>query len=740
MNEILANPEFEFLRPLVTGWLEKLEAARRARSKWQELADECMMFYSKSAAAMWDPQYSRKFWQGVSAPKFRITINKAFEYVAVVGPNLMWEVPHRNVESKRQFEIPPELMQADPQMQQLVEMLGPQQAMHEARDKTIAHLMQSWLNYTPREQPGGLYGHSSLAIIDSLIKGRGVMVSRPYRMPESDRTLTGSFRIPPEDLLTDPDYKSIDDAKWISIKHVEPHWEVERRFRLPAGSLKGLASLESSWQYGELKTSEDASMHRAAGLTNDLIVWYEIYSKTGPGSRMTGMHPGVKDHLERTVGDYAYICVSANVPYPLNCSSAAMRGGMKDEQVRDSFRWPVPLYKDNRWPVLVLDHYPDPDGAWPIPPLAPAMGELKFINFLVPWLANRIYSSSRDFWAIAGPHVDHYTKYLKEGGDQVLIPTPLAVEDVRKAVQILQQPETRMDAWRIYDLVSEIFDKRTGLTEFVYGRNEGGTQNRTAEETQAKARAVGVRPEHMQKGVAAWQGEIATNESILTHTFVTAKDVAPLMGPIGSVMWQQYITSMDMEQVVRQMAYTIAASSIRRPNRDRDVANFQQVVGIFAPVMQAYGQTSGNFQPFNFLMKKWAEFHDADLDGAMIPPPPPPDPMVQQMQQMQMEMEMAKIKAEVEGKQIDMQAKMLDGQIKQQLGAAKIGEAQQQLGFKAVEHQQQMRHDQSSHLLDILQDRQKFTLDLSQTRQLGELKIELARAAARTKQSQGSAN
>ena len=69
----------EFLRPLVSGWLGKIELSKKSRSKWTEIADECMMFYSRSAAAMWDNNYSKKFWKGVPSPKFRITINKAYE-------------------------------------------------------------------------------------------------------------------------------------------------------------------------------------------------------------------------------------------------------------------------------------------------------------------------------------------------------------------------------------------------------------------------------------------------------------------------------------------------------------------------------------------------------------------------------------------------------------------------------------------------------------------------------------
>jgi hypothetical protein len=611
-------------------------------------------------------------------------------------------------------------------------MLMQRQRFDESQDRVIAYLMEQWLNYTPREQPGGgLAGHTELAIIDALIKGRGLLFTRPYKVPGSGRTLVGSFREDPANLLIDPDFNNMDDAKWIGLRHVEPHWAAERRFKLPANSLKDKASLESSWSYGESRGDIEASMHRVAGNTNDMVVWYELWSKTGPGARLTGMDTVIKEHLEDVVGDHAYLAIAPAVPWPLNCSAEALRK-MTSEQVRQAFSWPTPLWADDRWPCEKLDFYPDTESAWPIPPLAPAMGELKFLNFLVPWLANRIWTSSRDFWTVAGPHYEHYKKYLVEGLDQTIIPTPTMVEDVRKVVANLTQPETRADAWRIVELVTELFDKRTGLTEFAYGRNEDGTQNRTAEETLAKKSAVGVRPEHMQKQVVSWQSRVAGLEGFMSRWFVSGEDVEPLLGPVGRYLWERHIMSTDVERVVRQMEYTIEAASIRRPNRDRDVANYQQVLQVLVPVAQAYGQQTGNYEPFNHLMKTWAKYHDMDLDGALLPPPQgQEDAMALQQQQQQLEME--KIKAELQGKQMDMQAKELEFQARQAEVQLELGTKRQLMLFDAQSEQAAMGRDQQKHVMELVQDRQKHTLDIQQQMEMGKVKIALARQAAQAK-------
>lgn len=710
----LGNRDYEFLRPLVTGWLSKVEKAREYRGKWQEIADECMLFYSKSAAAMWSPEYQKKFWRNIKAPRFRITINKAFELVAVFAPNLIWDYPFRQVNPKKTVDIPQELFQDSDESMALYHQLTAQQQAAESQNKTVSFLMQEWLNYTPRETPGGgLLGHSILAVTDALIKGRGCLWTRPYSFPSSGRTLIGSFREPPENLLTDPDFHTLAECKWIALKHVEPHWSVERRFQLEPNSLKGRATLESSWVSGEVRGQADAgNQHRQTGKTNDLVVWYEIWSKTGPGARLTGMETVVKEQLEEVAGDFAYICVAADVPYPLNCPTDVLRKGATSAEVKQRFEWPVPLWTDDRWPVNCLDFYADPDHAWPIAPLAPAMGELKFLNFMVPWLCNRIYSSSRDFIGVMGGKVEEYRKYLEDADDQTIIPVSATVEGgIKNAIEFLQQPETRYDAWKIVELVSDLFDKRTGLTEFAYGRNEGGTQDRTAEATQARARAVGVRPEWMQRQVVSWQSEVAVVEAFLSRWFVKGQDIRPLLGPVGEQMWNRFVMTSDVELVVRQMQYGIEASSIRRPNRERDMENFNQLLQVVTPFYQQYGTQTGDFTPFNWFLTQHGKNNDVDVEGGLIPPP-----QGNELEQQKLQMEQAKLEADLQGKQLDIQAKILDAQAKQAQVAAQVQGQRQQMMLDVFKAGADIQQDQMAADQKLVQERQAFLQESSQKR------------------------
>ena len=710
--------EHEFLRPLVSAWSNKIERAKESRSPWKDIADECMMFYSNSAQAMWDPEYSKKFWKNVKLPRFRIVINKAFELVAVFTPNLMWERPHRTVNPKRIVELPPELFG---EMYQQIQQV---QQMEKARDKAIAAMMSAWLNYTPGEMPsGGLEGHCERSVIDALIKGRGCQVLRNYQMPGSRRTLTGSFYLDPYDYFTDPDFNQIDECRWVAIKHVEPYYEVEKKFKLEKNSLKNKSTLESSWSHSEWGTDSEADSRRKAGQTGDNIVWYEIYSKGGCGINNTTVPGDIKNHMDDVVGQYAYIAISPAVPYPLNMPTEKLRRGATDDEVRDAFAWPVPFWADGRWPVECLDFYHDPKSSWPVAPLAPGMGELKLLNFLVSWMATRTWSSSRDFWAVASPHVEHYREYLLNGDDQAIIPTPFGVDDVKSAVSVLTQPEMRQDMSRLIAFISDMFDKRVGLTAYVYGLNEGGTQNRTAEETVSKSRAVAARPEFMQKQVVKWQSGLARGEAFMTRWFVRGDDVRPLLGDHGAMLWDQLIVNTDVELVTREFEYTIAASSIRRPNRDRDVANFQQVAGMFLPIMQQYGASSGNYQPFNFLMNKWAEYHDADLDGANIPPPQEPDPQQMEIQQRMQMAEVTKAEAEVQKIMADAQGAMASSQVDETRLMMEAQKEELKLSAQAAKDQQSLQAAQSKTVTEMLQGQAKHEMMLRQGQEIHEAKL-----------------
>ncbi len=741
-------PGDSLLRPLVQAWTVRLEASAQSRSRWQSIVDEIMLFYGRSAAAMWDETIAKKFWSGTIKPRFRVSINLAYEYVAVMLPNLMWDNPHRTVEPKSPIQIPPELFGDDETGQMMAQQIQQEQGQMQGVSKLGAYLQQDWLNYTAREQPQGLLWHSTMMTLDALLKGRGTMWPRPHQFPGSGKLITGCFREPPENLFIDPDAKTMADAKWIALKHIELHREVEKRFKLPAGYLKNRATLESSWAYSQnLLGATPSHPHRVDGQSNDYVVWYEIFSKAGVGGERTAVYEPVKAHLQETVGDYAYLAICPACPWPLNCPADKITQGASTDDVRRMFEWPVPLFwKDDRWPCELLDFYPnndekDPGMAWPIAPLAPALGEIKLLNFLIPFLCNRVWMSSRDFWFVLGTNLKHYKDFLENGDDQCVIPTPAMTDDVRKVITQLTQAETRRDMWELIGLVTDLFRMRVGLPVGMYGKNENDTQNRSAEETIAKQRMYESRPQFMQKMVVDIQGRVACGEAMVARRFVRSQHVAPRLGQTLGSWWDRVVAIDDDEAIARQYDYTVEAASIRRPNRDRDVANLQQVATIWLPVAMAAAQASGNFEPVNGMMTKWGEMHDQDMASMMIPGQSEEmqqaQQQAQQLEQQKMEMEAAKMQAEIQGKQMDVQAKVMDAQIKQetaksdlQIKAAEMqldaAQQQQEMAFDAKKAEMEIQLESGKGVMQLLMERQKGQQKMQQDAQQGAVKMATA--------------
>lgn len=731
----------EFFRPLVSAWIGKIEAAYRSpdRQRFREIADECKTFYARSAAAFWSSKYAGKFLNNaIARPKFPISINKAFELIAVIGPNLLWDVPHRNVQPKQRQSLDQEAMEllaADPRIAQQLQAAQQFDMQDVSRARILASLLQTWLNYTSRELPdGGLGEHCQLSIIDSLLTGRGLQFIRPYQYPASGRNLTGAFREDPMDLVIDPDVKRLADAKWIVLKHRDPYWDVERRFKLRPDSLKSRATLESTWHYAESSAENETTSQWNASGQQDIVVWFEAWSKMGAGSRMTGLPDGLKQKLQEVVGDNAYLAMASNVPYPLNCPTERLRAGMSDDEVRAAFSWPVPTWTDKRWPCEVVDYYPDPESPYPVAPLAPGMGELKFLNLMIPWLCHRIWTSSRDFWAVSGSELEQYRKYIENGADQCIIPVPPGrFDDVRKAVTILQQPPTNLDAWKIIEVVGEQFDRRTGLSAFLYGMKGSESNDRSAAETSARAKAAGVRPQYMQKRIGEWQSRVAAQESFQARWFITGDDVVPLGGQTMKFLWERFVMSQDVETVVRQMAYDIAAASIRRPDRDRDMANFDQAMQVLGPNYMQYALQSGDFEAWNELVTMWGELHDFQ-NTSRLAIRPQPNEAAQQAQQEQMALEREKVQAELQGKQMDLQGKQLDIQAKQLDVQAKGALRQMEVAAK----QQAAQVDVAAKQADLLIQQAKARTDLQRQEASAELEMrkgQLAIHAAGQKQA-----
>lgn len=619
------------LRPICSQWQKKIEQAIEVKqSQFGKDADLAMAFfdgpydfiYGLKSAGESVRYFAYEDGEGESPtkPAFCMTLNKVAEGVQLFGPSLYHRNPVRQVNPRRAPSMPLELFgdPNDPRVQQM--WMQTAQAVEQSRgvDRARAVLLEHYLNYTPVALD--LKGQSRAAIDEAIIKGLGLLWTEVYTAPGSGRRLVGSFYDTVDNLLVDPDAESLADAKWIARRCVHPYWEVERLYGLPQDTLRDKASLESYHQQSVVGADPHGDYRRKQGQTNDLLVYWKIWSKMGLGARLAGSPENYRPSLD-PYGDFVFLALCDRVPWPLNLPPEVLQTA-NDAEVQKRVAWPTPFWADDAWPFTPIAFHPVPRRVWPQGHFKPAMGELLFLNWGYSFLAGKVKIACRDFIAIAKAATEDVRRAITQGQDYTLIEIEQVMGSIDNVVKFLQHPPFNRDIYTVLEAVGNLFDKRTGLTELLYG--ETAKQLRSAEEAQIKGDTLTIRPDDMANKVEDAMSEVARKEAFAARWHLSVEDVAAVLGPAGAQWWGQLVMPADPRQVLDQMEYRIEAGSTRKPNKARDAANMQQAMQtLFAPLFQ-YASATGDTQPVNALIESWAKSIDLEPSKFQFKQAPPP--------------------------------------------------------------------------------------------------------------------
>lgn len=615
------------LRPIVSQWREKIRlSAQHKQKQFTDDASEAMRFYNGPHNFLYGPPSSSKTRTNFTddemlPPSFRMTVNKASEVVQIFGPVLYHKNPIRKVNPRKPPMLPIEVFGPpdDPMVQQQFLATKAQVDQVRATDAARASLLEFYLNYTPNAL--GLKDHARSAIDEALIKGMGVLVTETFQPKGMDMTLVGSFYDTVDNWFIDPDCESLREAQWIARRCIHPCWMVERDYNLPPRTLKG--SLQSYSRQSEDVVDEDADMNRKRGLSNDLCCYWKIFSKMGVGARLAGVPYALRETLEQ-FGDYCFLVICDECPYPLNLPPGLTEGVTDPNVWLDALQWPTPFWADDEWPITPIAFHWVPRQVWPMSHLKPAMGELKFLDWCYSFLAQKIKTACRDFLVVQKSAGEELKHILLHGCDYTLLEIEKHHGTISDVVQFLNHPQFNGDIYRVLQAVEHNFEKRTGLTELAYG--ESARQLRSASEAEIKSDSMKVRPDDMSSRVEEAMTIVARKEALAARWHLEAKDVAPVMGPMGAQWWQQLLEPSDPAEILYSLEYRIEAGSARKPNKERDVANMQAAMQtVFAPLFQ-YGMQTGNIGPINKLLADWAKSIDLEGEGYLLQPPPPPPP------------------------------------------------------------------------------------------------------------------
>jgi hypothetical protein len=628
------------LRAVAKSWLSKLQQAEKHKRPFSEDAKEAMNFFDGSNNWFWkDATKGESGYSRLSPPAFRITINRVFEAVKLFGAVIYHRNPVRTVTPKTFPVVPPVAVGIDmdqpppmdpatgqpmpnPMIEQFIQV-SRQVGFIEQIRRTVSNLLETYLNYTPNEL--NLKENSRKVVDEAIIKGLGVWWTELITIPETDASMVGSFMDSCDNILWDPDADEQEDILWAARRCIHPVDVVAKKYGLQREDLKG--HLES-YVARSKEEERDYRTKKRNGKTNDLCVYWKIYSKTGFGHTLKDA-PKDNADLFQDLGDNCYIVVCEGVDFPLNVpKQVAMEEQPQDGSPGQIFmrtRWPIPFYADhNGWPFTPLQFHRKPGYSWPISHLKPGVAELKFLNWAMSFLATRIATSCNTLIGVskaADQDIKDQINAQSENGFNLVELSETLGRSVNDVISVFQLPQVTPDIWNIISAVAEMFDRRVGLTELVYGMTR--SQFRSAAEAQVKSEQISVRPDDMANVLEDAMSELARKEALAARWLLRPEDVAPVLGPLGAQAWEMHVQSLDIHQVAREYEYRVEAGSARKPNKASRVEQMQMALQTLGPVLQGL-IPQGIVDPFNALITDWAKSLDIDPAKYLLPPPPPP--------------------------------------------------------------------------------------------------------------------
>ena len=646
-------PQDSPLLPIVTRWLNCIKQAEKHKRPFQADADEAMQFFAGDPDFMWRDKYARGergYNKGMNPPAFRMQVNRVWEAVRLFAAVIHHRNPTRAVTPKDYPIIGPALlgiqpqppvpmmgpngpvigpdgqpvMAPDPGMQMYQQGLQQQQMMLERR-KVVSQLLEDYLNYTPNELD--LKRHSRKVVEEAFIKGAGVWWHELYQPPGSNVKMAGSFYDTIDNIVWDADADEFEDIRWAARKRTQPVDEVAAKFGLNRDDLKGhIESYQSRTEEGE----RGYEYRKKLGLTNDLITYWEVYSKTGFGDRLKDGDPDLRGKFD-SLGANCYIVVAEGVDYPLNCPPSLLQEQVDDtgipQQLFMNAQWPIPFWAEpHGWPFTLLAWHGKPGYSWPISLIRPGIGELRFINWAMSFLATRIATASQTIIGVAkAADPDLKAKILEkdEGGLKVIEISEAIGRSVNDVMSVFQMPGVTSDMYQIISEVTALFDRRVGLTELIYGMTRSSM--RSAAEANVKSEQISVRPDDYANILEDALSDVARKEALLARWLVQPQDVAPLLGPMAATAWQLHVQGEDPDSIVREYSYRVEAGSTRKPNNETRVENINNSMQILMPVAQGLLQ-AGKPELFNALVQDWGKAMNVDVTRYFVPPPPPSPP------------------------------------------------------------------------------------------------------------------
>lgn len=639
-------------------WVEKLNlASKRKEKEFGTFARECWKYYaSPNHDFLYDgdgEQAADKWGLALGAP--RVTVNKCFQFVTVFKPYIHHRNPKRSITERRPVidpmlrlaALPPGylenvaqqlqsqgILQAQQQMamatgqpfdpmavvqqfvlQSLAQKNGQQDAMYAIRRQ----LLEAVLDYTPQEF--GLIDESHRSLTEALVCGRGVWLTKMIEGPHG--RLPGTVHIPVERFLVDPDFLFPSDWTWVAFENIMPKHQFAQMFGIDEKQL-GSGYDESTDKKATLKIEgREHERNKADESTHDLVKYWEIYSRVGVGTDLSGVDDDLKGTL-KDLGQHVRLIISDCYDEPLNLRSDLTGTSRRDRtqeavlMMTDGLKWPLPFYKDARWPwpFSLCDFHHQNDSAWPVAHLRPALPAQRMLNWLWTHVASKIKKTAKDKTLYDRGILDVQTvKNICSDLDEEFVGVNKKQSESLKDLMFqLVHPPMNQDIFSVAQFFEVIFEQVSGLSALM-SSGESNRQMRSSYEAQLKEKLVQGRPEAMADVYENTQSRIARNEAValrmirggeMTKFFHESSQPDPMSGEpvLGelSQLWDQNVYEPDEDILLAETDCRVESGSMRKPNVGEALTGLTEFTQVMLqPLMAAYQQT-GDPTNMNILL------------------------------------------------------------------------------------------------------------------------------------------
>jgi len=459
-------------REIANFWTEKINRGLEARREYTRRAEEIASYLGPNHDHLMEAA-SAKFhdFDGASA----VTVPKIAQMRNTLGPRLYHAKPVRTITPRTDDGV----------------------AM------ALAKTLEAYLNYTVREAK--FVKQLRRSVDDSMVRGRGYLVQDL----DTVRNVVTSFYKSSLDVVFDPDFTEIEDAKWIAFRRIEPLWETKRRvtekWRIKNLGKRAAADRMTHANHGE----DDRSDDRGKSVTSDMVTYWVVLSKMGRGFRGMGMNSRRDDSK-----DFVRFEIIQDHQFPIAEGD-----------------WSVPLYLDKDWPLSYLDLIDPLDKPYPDSMSGQVLGSQQAVDLLsslrLTGTKNRerfqVFMDS----ALANKEVTHQFKHGTSADVlEVEVPNGKTITD---SIFVPNFGEGSQDTFMERQFHIQQIEATTGITEAMHGGQEPGAKERSATASQLRAEAAGARVADLKQRVEEFTTDASRKEAIIARLIVEAEDMAKIV-------------------------------------------------------------------------------------------------------------------------------------------------------------------------------------------------------------------